>query len=293
VHRALAALPPGTTNGRIKITEQGEIISQQFGLLPVAVRTLEVMLSGVLLHEFTDWREGHDPAEVRRFQSIMEGMAARSLGVYRFLVHESGELFELFQTATPIEELADARFGSRPAYRPGSKPGVGGIRAIPWQFGWTQIRLMLPGWLGAGTALADACAAPGRLELIRQMTYVWPFFDDLLAKIEMACAVADLEIARLYVAQLGGNLRLFERLEEEYARTVNWLLQIRGSDHLLDDSPVLQTAIGLRNPYVDPLSLLQVALMRRKKAGGADDQRVRDALATTLSGIAQGLRNTG
>jgi phosphoenolpyruvate carboxylase len=164
---------------------------------------------------------------------------------------------------------------------------------------------MLPGWLGAGAALADACAAPGRLELVRQMTYAWPFFDDLLAKIEMACAVADLEIARLYVTHLGGNLRLFERLEEEYARTVQWLLQVRGGDHLLDDSAVLQTAIGLRNPYVDPLSLLQVALMRRKKAGGEqragalragsgeEEQRVRDTLATTLSGIAQGLRNTG
>ncbi|MDQ3949596.1 MAG: phosphoenolpyruvate carboxylase [Gemmatimonadota bacterium] len=296
VYRALAALPPGTTRGRIKITEQGEIISQQFGLLPIAERTLEVMLGGVLLHEFTDWRDGQSADEIERFLSTMDALAARSLQVYRSLVHENDELFELFRAVTPIEELADARFGSRPAYRPGAKAGVGGIRAIPWQFGWTQIRLMLPGWLGAGAALADVAGAPGGLELLREMTRAWPFFDDLLAKIEMACATADLEIARAYVGRLGGNLRLFEQLEEEHARTVQLLLQIRRREYLLDDSPVLQTAIALRNPYVDPLSLLQVVLLQRKHAGAGSDeerQRVRDALATTLSGIAQGLRSTG
>jgi phosphoenolpyruvate carboxylase len=297
VYRALAALPPGTIKGRVRITEQGEIISQQFGLLPIAERTLEVMLGGVLLHGFTDWRDGRDHAEIQRFVTTMDAITARSLQVYRSLVHESGELFELFRAVTPIEELADARFGSRPAYRPGAKPGIGGIRAIPWQFGWTQVRLMLPGWLGAGTALADVAGAPGALELVRQMARAWPFFDDLLAKIEMACATADLEIARAYVTRLGGDLRLFELLEEEHARAVRWLLQIRRSEHLLGDSPVLQTAIALRNPYVDPLSLLQIALLQRKRAGGEantnEQQRIRDALATTLSGIAQGLRSTG
>jgi phosphoenolpyruvate carboxylase len=197
---------------------------------------------------------------------------------------------------TPIDELADARFGSRPAYRPGAKAGIGGIRAIPWQFGWTQIRLMLPGWLGAGAALADIAGAPDGLELLREMTRAWPFFDDLLAKIEMACATADLEIARTYVGRLGGNLSLFEQLEEEHTRTVQLLLQIRRGEYLLDDSPVLQTAIALRNPYVDPLSLLQIVLLERKRtirSGDPEEQRVRDALATTLSGIAQGLRSTG
>ncbi|MDQ3949389.1 MAG: phosphoenolpyruvate carboxylase, partial [Gemmatimonadota bacterium] len=248
------------------------------------------------LHEFTDWREGLGQADIERFCATMDALAARSLEVYRSLVHESDELFELFRAVTPIEELADARFGSRPAYRPGAKAGVGGIRAIPWQFGWTQIRLMLPGWLGAGAALAESANTQGGLELMREMTRAWPFFDDLLAKIEMACATADLEIARAYVVRLGGNLRLFEQLEDEHARTVQLLLQIRRREYLLDDSPVLQTAIALRNPYVDPLSLLQIVLLGRKRADGGSDeeqQRVRDALATTLSGIAQGLRSTG
>jgi phosphoenolpyruvate carboxylase len=283
VYRALAALPPGTTRGRIKITEQGEIVSQQFGLLPIAERSLEVVLGGVLLHEFTDWRAGRSVDEIERFRATMDALAARSLDVYRSIVHEG-------------DELADARFGSRPAYRPGVKTGVSGIRAIPWQFGWTQIRLMLPGWLGAGAALAEAASARGGLELMREMTRAWPFFDDLLSKIEMACAIADLEIARAYVVRLGGNVELLERLEEEYARTVQSILQIRGREYLLDDSPVLQTAIALRNPYVDPLSLLQIVLLGRKRAASGSDeeqQRVRDALATTLSGVAQGLRSTG
>src|SRR5256885_9862690 len=160
VYRALAALPPGTTRGRIKITEQGEIISQQFGLLPVAERTLEVTVAGVLLHEFTDWRKTAGVKEVEDFRGVMDRIAGRSREVYHELGYEHDELFQLFRMATPIEELANARFGSRPAYRPGAKAGIEGIRAIPWGFGWTQIRLMLTGWLGVGTALGEEVATP-------------------------------------------------------------------------------------------------------------------------------------
>jgi phosphoenolpyruvate carboxylase len=297
VSRALAALPPNTVNGRLKITEQGEIISQQFGLLSVAERTLEVTLAGVLLQEFNQWSDTITAAEMQEFRRAMNALSARGLSVYRDLVHEHDALFALFRVATPIDELADARFGSRPAYRPGAAPGIGGIRAIPWGFGWTQIRLMLTGWLGAGTALSEAIATPDGLETLRQMAKRWPFFDDLLGKIEMVCAKTDLEIARTYVRQLGGDLTLLGVLEEEFARTVDALLRIRQSEHLLRDNPVLQSAIGLRNPYVDPLSLLQIALMKRKRALPSDDRAAREqidgVLATTLSGIAQGLRNTG
>jgi phosphoenolpyruvate carboxylase len=295
VYRALAALPPGTVGGQLKITEQGEIISQQFGLLPIAERTMEVTLAGVLLQEFTDWRTGVPAAEVEAFRTRMTTLAERSLTVYRALVHEGDALFTLFRTATPIAELADARFGSRPAYRPGAAPGIEGIRAIPWGFGWTQIRLMLTGWLGAGTALADAVSTPDGLATMRRMASEWPFFDDLLGKIEMVCAKTDLEIARLYVEQLGGDVALLAQLEAEYRRTVESVLLIRERDHLAGDVPVLQSAIGLRNPYVDPLSLLQVALLKRKRAATSPEEgeRIEEVLATTLSGIAQGLRNTG
>ena len=291
----------------MKITEQGEIISQQFGLAPIAERTLEVTLAGTLLHGFGDWRAGLDPAVVARWAATMDALAARSLAVYRTLVHDDPALFDLFLQATPVAELASARFGSRPAYRPGAARGIEGIRAIPWQFGWTQIRLMLPGWLGVGTALAEFGATPEGLATLRAMARAWPFFDDLLAKIAMVCAKADLEIARLYVEALGADAALLGRLEAEFARTVAWIQRVRGTDDLLADVPVLRAAIALRNPYVDPLSLLQVALLRRRRAAAAagapppdperaaspEEEAVTDALAATLSGVAQGLRNTG
>jgi phosphoenolpyruvate carboxylase len=297
VYRALAALPPGTTKGRIKITEQGEIISQQFGLVPVAERTLEVTAAGVLLHEFSDWRKKVGVKEVEDFREVMDRVSARSRDVYHRLVYDDDALFQLFRMATPIDELANARFGSRPAYRPGAAAGIEGIRAIPWGFGWTQIRLMLTGWLGVGTALGDEVASRAGLRRIQRMAESWPFMDDLLGKAEMVCAKTDVEIASAYVRHLGGDRKLVESLIGEYQRAVEALLLIRGHRQLLEDSPVLQSAITLRNPYVDPLSLLQISLLRRKRTGVAKSEREReaidDALATTLSGIAQGLRNTG
>src|SRR3954470_7973801 len=295
VYRALAALPPGTARGRIKITEQGEIISQQFGLLPVAERTLEVTAAGVLLHEFSDWRRKVGVKEVQDFRDVMDRLSARSREIYHQLVYESGALFELFRMATPIDELANARFGSRPAYRPGAKAGIEGIRAIPWGFGWTQIRLMLTGWLGVGTALGEEVSTRAGLRRLQKMEKHWPFVDDMLGKAEMVCAKTDVDIAREYVRHLGGDLKMLDGLAREFERAVEALLLVRGHRQLLDDTPVLQAAIALRNPYVDPLSLLQVSLLGRKRAKSRSErsEQVDDALATTLSGVAQGLRNTG
>ncbi len=296
VYRALSALPPDTVDGRIKITEQGEIISQQFGLLPVAERSLEVTVSGVLLHDFNDWRTSRDASQVARYRDVMRALSDRSVRVYRGLVHESADVFRLFQAATPIAELADARFGSRPAYRPGANASIDGIRAIPWAFGWTQIRLMLTGWLGVGTALGEWCATDEGLAELREMARSWPFFDDFLAKVEMVCAKTDLAIARAYVESLGGDLELLAILEAEYQRTIGAVLRIRETSVLIGDVPVLQAAITLRNPYVDPLSLIQLAYLRKKRAAeasGEDHEAIDQVLATTVSGIAQGLRNTG
>jgi phosphoenolpyruvate carboxylase len=156
---------------------------------------------------------------------------------------------------------------------------------------------MLPGWLGAGAALDEIASEPGGLELLRRMAKTWPFFDDLLAKIEMVCAKADMEIARTYVARLGGDTSLLAKLTDEFDKTVKTLMTIRGSDHLLDDSVVVQAAIALRNPYVDALSLLQINQLIRKRAlpksATEEREKVESVLATTVSGIAQGLRNTG
>lgn len=297
VARALAALPPGTVDGSIKITEQGEIISQQFGLLPLAERTLEVTMSGALLQEFRVPDAEADPPVDAEHRDVMRRLSARALEVYRATAHEGTALFELFTRVTPIAELADARFGSRPSFRPGAAKGIDGIRAIPWGFGWTQIRLMLTGWLGAGTALADETGTEQGLDRLRTMARDWPFFDDMIGKIEMVCAKTDLDIASAYVRQLGGNEELLEQLEAEYHRTVDAILGIRESTQLLADNQVLQSAIRLRNPYVDPLSLIQIAFMHRKREldtrGEKEHPAIDAVLATTLSGIAQGLRNTG
>jgi phosphoenolpyruvate carboxylase len=296
VFRALSALPPGTVRGAIKITEQGEVISQKFGLLPIAERSLEVLVTGTLLADFHDWRKELDEGEEESFRAMMDRLAERALPVFRKLVHEDDRLFELFLGCTPVVELANVHFGSRPAYRQKGTGRMSGIRAIPWVFGWTQIRLMLPGWLGLGTALAEALEDEEGQRTLRRMAQVWPFFDDLLGKVEMVCAKADPDVARSYVVQLGGDESLLDELEVEFQRTVRSVIAIRGRDYLLTDQPLLQTQIFLRNPYLDPLSLLEISLIKRKRAMANDDpdaQLLDQALGTTLNGVAQGLRNTG
>src|SRR5690606_34759741 len=198
-----------------KITEQGEIISQKFGILSIAERSLEVMMSGTLMATFADWRKGVSEEEQARFRELMETMATSSREYFRRVVHDSPDLFRILLEATPVRELGHVHFGSRPAYRERGAGTMAGMRAIPYNFGWTQTRLMLTSWLGAGTAMAEAAAKPGGLELMQRMVTVWPFFDDLMAKIEMVCAKADLEIAELYLTQLGDFSKPFAELRAE------------------------------------------------------------------------------
>ncbi|MGE0324150.1 MAG: phosphoenolpyruvate carboxylase [Polyangiaceae bacterium] len=294
VFRALMALPPGTVGPRIKVTEQGEIISQKFGIRTIAERSLEVLFSGTLMAMETDWRDGIPAERVAVFRSTMDRLSRAALPVYRRLVHEERGVFDLFLTATPVKELAHVHFGSRPVYRQRGAGSMQGIRAIPWTFGWTQNRLMLPVWLGVGTALEGCLAEPGGLELLQDMARRWPLFDDLLSKIEMVCAKADLEVARLYVEQLGGDRELFAGLEREFETTVQAVLAIREQTQLLQRSPVLRAAIQLRNPYVDPLSVIQVSLLRRQQSVDSEGRElIESALGITVNGIAQGMRNTG
>ncbi|HEU4538747.1 MAG TPA: phosphoenolpyruvate carboxylase, partial [Polyangiaceae bacterium] len=295
VHRALMALPPGSTRAGLKITEQGEVISQKFGMLPLAERSLEVLVSGTLLANFEDWRERLAPGEEARFREVMERLSALALPAFRRRVHDDPALFRFFLETTPVRELAHVHFGSRPAYRERGGGTMRGIRAIPWQFGWTQVRLMLPAWLGVGTALAAVLAEPGGAATLARMAEAWPFFDDLVAKIEMVCLKADLEVARAYVAALGSDLALFGELEAEFARTVEALRALRGGPLGGGASAVLKASIALRNPYVDALNLLQISLLGRKRRApeGADLEELDRALGTTLNGVAQGLRNTG
>ena len=296
VFRALLALPPGTAEGRIKITEQGEVVSQKYALAAIAGRSLEVLVVGTLLAGLDDWRDHVTPAQEARFRESMETLSSRALPAYRDLVSGNNGLYRMFLTCTPARELAHVHLGSRPAWREGGTETFEALRAIPWTFGWTQIRLHASAWLGVGTALSSMVESPGGLELLREMAHKWPFFDDLLAKVEMVCAKADLAIARLYVERLGGNRAVFSTLAAEYDRTVRALLAIRERDVLLTDNPVLQTTIGLRNPYIDPLSLLQIHLMAKKRVlpdDAPEHVAVERALGITLNGVAQGLRNTG
>jgi phosphoenolpyruvate carboxylase len=295
VYRALSALPPDTMGGAIKITEQGEVISQKFGLAAITERSLEVMVSGALAAATDDWRRRVDDDELERFTTTIERAVGLAHAAYRRLVHDDHRLFRLLTEVTPLAELAHVHYGSRPAFRAGRGQEVAAIRAIPWVFGWTQIRLLLPGWLGVGTALDALLAEPDGLPTLRRMAAAWPFFDDLLGKVELACAKADLDVARAYVEHLDGDRALFDELTAELERTVRALRAIRGAE-LLAGSPQLRATIAQRNPYVDPLSLVQISLLRRKRELAAGDPRrelLDQALGTTLNGVAQGMRNTG
>ena len=295
VYRAFTALPPGTVSGRVKITEQGEIISQKFGILSIAERSLEVMLTGTLMAKFSDFRTELEPGAETRYREVMARLSESSQAAFRKVVHEDTALFQMFLKATPVRELTHVHFGSRPAYRERGAGTIQGLRAIPWNFGWTQMRLMASAWLGAGTALEQIIAEPGGLELLKQMAKNWPFFSDLLDKIEMVCAKADIDVAHLYARELGADPVVMGGLVAEFKRTVQSLHVIRERDMLLDHR-FLQGALTLRNPYVDALNLLQVSLLKKKRQLGEDDPQLKlldAALGTTLNGIAQGMRNTG
>lgn len=296
VFRALLALPPGTVDGRIKITEQGEVVSQKYGLISVGEESLEILLSGVLLASLGAKESNMDPREEVRFREMMEHLSNLALPVYRRLVFESARLFHLFLEATPVRELADVHYGSRPSYRASGADTIEALRAIPWVFGWTQMRFNLPAWLGSGTALSSASEEPEGLEMLQRMARSWTFFDDLLMKLEMICAKTDLTIARAYVQYLKpDDLDLFDQLEAEFKRTVSTLLRIREAPYLLMSQPIVQTAVAHRDQYIDPLSIFQIHLLRQKRQMDPDDPKqdlLRLALSTTLNGIAQGLKNT-
>ncbi len=296
VYRALTALPPGTISGSIKITEQGETISQKFGISSIAERSFEVMMAGTMMATHKDWRKKVSEEDQKAFRELVDKLALDARQAFRKVVHEQPELFQVFLTATPVKELSHVHFGSRPAYRDKGAGTMAGIRAIPYNFGWTQTRLMLTAWLGSGNAFAKAAAEPGGLELLQKMAQSWPFFDDLLGKIEMVCAKADLAVAELYLTELGDFGDFFHQLRAEYEQMVKTLLAIRGRSSLLEDHKFLGESMDLRNPYVDPLNLLQIALLKKKRASEEGSDKLpllNQAIGTSLNGIAQGMRNTG
>lgn len=287
---AILAQPPGTVEGRIKLTEQGEVISAKYSAPEIAHRELELVAGAALVSQLLPQPAA---AKLRTYEELLERMAARSRAEYRELVYEQPGFGRFFEQATPIEEIARLRLGSRPARRGGSRR-ISELRAIPWVFSWTQTRIILPGWYGVGSALTQARDEAG-LALLQEMDHEWPFFAALLSNAEMALAKADLAIGQRYadlVEDVPLRDAIWEPIRAEYKRTCELVLAITGQARLLDRAPVLQRSIERRNPYVDPLSFIQVELLRRLRAGDPSPRLTR-VMLLTINGIAGGLRNTG
>jgi phosphoenolpyruvate carboxylase len=284
---AIQSQPARAMTGSLRITEQGETIDAKFGLVDIAVRTLEVYTTATL--EATVAPLAPPSAEWHRCIDRIASDAARA---YRAVVYDAADFVPYFRTATPEPELGTINIGSRPARRPGSDAAVGGLRAIPWQFAWIQTRLLLPSWLGIDEALS-AAEARGESRLVRDMYSRWSFFRSTLQLIAMALAGADPRIAAQYDRLVPPALRpTGEDLRRRYARAVRALLAVTGRDDLLYDNPVLRRSIEVRNPYVDPINLVQVDVLRRMREGPPDRQ-LRDAFVVTVNGIAAGMQNTG
>jgi len=287
VHRAVAAMPAGSIGGRLRLTEQGEVIDAKYGLPSIALRNLERMLGSIVLHSAKP--ELPTPP---LWRALADTMSRAARVTYRALVHEDPRFTDYFRAATPIDVIERMAIGSRPASRR-SGGGVDDLRAIPWVFSWTQCRAMLPGWYGLGSGL-DAAVQEHGADSLREAATAWPFFDALLADVEMVLAKADLGIAGTYTQLAPPESRaVFQILTDEYDRTVATILDIRRSGALLDSDPTLQRSIRLRNPYVDPMNVLQVDLLRRWREEGRPEGPLCDALLASVNGIARGLQNTG
>lgn len=284
-HLAIRSQPPGSVARRLRVTVQGEMIEAQFGLPGIAARSLEVYLSAALEAALL-------PAPTPRpeWRAQMDALAAASVEAYRAVVQRDPDFVPYFRAATPEPELGLLRIGSRPARRAGGG-GVESLRAIPWIFAWTQTRLLLPSWLGVGEALA-LLEGPGAAQA-QEMVRAWPFFRSTLELIEMVLAKAEPEIAAYYERVLvpAGLHRLGQALRQSFSQTAQRLLALKGQRALLENNPVLQRSIALRNPYVDPINMLQAVLLERLRA--AHDPALEHALAVTVHGVAAGMRNTG
>ena len=294
-YTAVRAQPSGTVAGRLKVTEQGEMLSAKFSLREIAHRELELTTSAALVTTL-DRSAGDQPERQQRFEAVVAQMAAVSTAAYRDLVYADADFADFFHAVTPVREVSRLQLGSRPARRKATAR-IEDFRAIPWVFSWTQSRAVLPAWFGLGTALQSAREQHG-VELLREMERDWPYFAALISNAEMACVKADLDIARRYAGLCDDEAvreRIWGTIESEFRRTVREIGAVCDEEHLLDREPILQRAIARRNPFIDPLSFVQLELLRRLRAPGGDpdDPDLVRASLLAINGIAGGLRNTG
>ena len=290
MYRAVAASPATALSGRLRLTEQGEVIDAKYGLAPVALRNLERMLGAVLLKgvealgtpepERSDWTE------------IAETLADVARAKYRSLVHDDPDFYPFFRHATPIDVIERMAIGSRPSARR-DQEGIDDLRAIPWVFAWTQTRATIPGWFGLGSGLEAAVTGHGKEEVAAALSE-WPFLSALVDDVEMVLAKSDMGIAERYLRLVPESHRhVFGVIEQEFERTVRMVLDLKSAGQILDGDPTLRRSIRLRNPYVDPMNLLQVDLLSRWRATNREDDALFDALLVSVQGIARGLKNTG
>jgi len=292
-HRAITAQPSEGFTGSIRITEQGEVINWKYADSRLAERNLELMVAGSLASLTV---VPHLTATVPTgWEEIMERLSASAFRYYRERIADNPDIMPYLEQATPIQEFELAKIGSRPSKRAPS-PGLAALRAIPWGFGWMQSRHLIPAWFGVGFALEEFIGKEREgIALLREMLARVPIFDDLIRNVELALTKVDLTLARLYaelVPDVALRERVFGMVAEEYQRTRTVVLAITAQDELLEQNPPLARSVRLRKPYVDPLSLIQIELLRRKRRA-ADSAELDFVLAATINGIASGLRNTG
>jgi phosphoenolpyruvate carboxylase len=292
-HESILAQPVGDFSGQIRITEQGEVLTWKYSDPILAEWNLELMIAACL--EALLRPNGPHVGDDEKWKAAIEEMSQQSFEFYRRNIADNPDILTYFEESTPVNQLEFARIGSRPARRSTSKK-LEDLRAIPWVFGWMQSRHALPAWFGVGHALEIfASRGPDQEQLLKEMTRSFPLFSNLIGNVELAMAKADMNIARLYASLVKDEAlreRVWKMLMEEFERTRRMLLRITNQSDLLERRPVLSRSVRLRNPYVDPMSLIQVDLLRRKRSG-ADTEAVNYALGATINGIAAGLHNTG
>jgi len=286
---AVDASPRGSIDGRLRVTEQGEVIHRKYGIRALALRSLEQSTGAVLRSSLRP--RAAEPRE-EKWRPVMDLIAQKSADAYRAFVGQK-DFMQYFRLATPIDVIERMTLGSRPSRRLGEDAALTNLRAIPWVFAWSQARAVIPGWYGVGSGLQAAIDA-GHEGLLKEMARVWPFFSTFLDDIAMVLSKGDLTIAEQF-SQLSGALhgRFFPQIERELELTSQWILALTGQDALLQHDQRLALSIRLRNPYIDPISVLQVDLLRRWRESGGEDDDVLRALVACVNGVSQGVQNTG